>query len=253
MDKPRALLANEIECRVQSLQKNGTACILFLYKDARCDMNILDETFGIGYWKREHQVINGVMYCGISVYNKDIDEWVVRWDAGTKSMTEGEKGEASDSFKRAGTNWGIGRELYASPFIWINLNQDESYSVKDRKTDKEVWKLSTKVKFQVSSVRVSEGVDRRIEELEIVDQNGVLRFSTKQRVQAPVTNHKNGSVVFLKRTEVMNRLKNVFNDVDKIKEFAQKNGLKSDQITADEMLRIEEQFANYITPDYASN
>ncbi|WP_228370420.1 hypothetical protein [Gottschalkia acidurici] len=41
----RTLRADEIECRVQTVKQNG--CSLLLFKDARCDMKILDETFGI--------------------------------------------------------------------------------------------------------------------------------------------------------------------------------------------------------------
>lgn len=111
----RTLKANEIECRVQSVKDDGL--ILLLYKDARCDMNILDETVGPLFWKREHSRDNA--NCTVSIYNKEIGEWISKEDTGTDSNTEAEKGRASDSFKRSCFNWGIGRELYTSPFIWI--------------------------------------------------------------------------------------------------------------------------------------
>ena len=115
----RDLRANEIDCRVQSVKEKGL--ILLLYKDARVDMNILDETFGAENWQREHYECKGNLFCRIGV--KIGDEWVWKSDCGTESNTEAQKGEASDSFKRAGFNWGIGRELYTAPLIWVNADK----------------------------------------------------------------------------------------------------------------------------------
>lgn len=112
----RKLRADEIDCRVNTINEKGLS--LLLYKDARCDMNILDETVGCMNWKRSHTRDNA--NCIVSIYNKEIGEWVSKEDTGTESYTEKEKGLASDSFKRACFNWGIGRELYTSPFIWIS-------------------------------------------------------------------------------------------------------------------------------------
>ena len=123
MCKFRDLRADEIECRVQSVKEKGL--ILLLYKDARVDMNILDETVGSARWQREHYECKGNLFCrvGICLDTKKGDaifpEWVWKSDCGTESNTEAQKGEASDSFKRACFNWGIGRELYTSPFIFI--------------------------------------------------------------------------------------------------------------------------------------
>lgn len=116
----RLLRADEIECRVSTVKKNG--CSLLLYKDARCDQNILDEAFGIFGWERSHQLIGDRLYCTVSVRNPDTGEWIRKQDVGTESYTEKEKGQASDSFKRACFNLGIGRELYTSPFIWIGTD-----------------------------------------------------------------------------------------------------------------------------------
>ena len=116
----RLLKASEIECRVGMIKETG--CSLLLYKDARVDMAILDEFFPLK-WQRDHKELKGNIYCGVGI--KTFDEWIWRWDAGAESFTDKEKGEASDSFKRACVNWGIGRELYTSPFIWINLTSDE--------------------------------------------------------------------------------------------------------------------------------
>ena len=122
----RLLTAREIDCRISQVKKNGIQ--LLLYKDARCDMAILDETFGPMNWQRHHTRDNA--NCIISIYDEDKGCWVDKEDVGTESNTEAQKGLASDSFKRAGVNWGIGRELYTAPFIWIddsncNIKQDE--------------------------------------------------------------------------------------------------------------------------------
>lgn len=118
----RNLTEKDIDVRVQSVKENGL--ILLLYKNARVDMNILDETVGAENWQREHYECKGNLFCRVGINTnyeqKDLPEsWVFKSDCGTESNTEAEKGESSDSFKRACFNWGIGRELYTSPFIWI--------------------------------------------------------------------------------------------------------------------------------------
>ena len=113
--KFRTLKASEIECRVNSINEKGLS--LLLYKDARVDQNILDETVGCMNWQRSHCRDNA--NCIVSIWDTDKKQWVSKEDTGTESYTEKEKGLASDSFKRACFNWGIGRELYSAPFIWI--------------------------------------------------------------------------------------------------------------------------------------
>lgn len=113
--KFRLLGADEIEVRVGTINEKGAT--LLLYKDARVDMNILDESGE--KWKREHFSVDGKLFCRVSVYDTELKEWVEREDVGVESNTEATKGEASDSFKRACFNWGIGRELYSAPFVWI--------------------------------------------------------------------------------------------------------------------------------------
>ena len=125
----RDLAADEIDVRIQSVKQNGL--VLLLYKDARCDMNILDETVGAECWQREHYECKGNLFCRVGIRTEDND-WVFKSDCGTESNTEAQKGEASDSFKRACFNWGIGRELYTSPFIFIkkedcNINNGKCY------------------------------------------------------------------------------------------------------------------------------
>lgn len=126
--KFRKLKANEIDCRVAQVASNG-ALKLLLYKDARVDQNILDETFGVYGWQRKHELIGGNLYCTVSIQNPDTKEWISKQDVGTESNTEKEKGQASDSFKRACFNLGIGRELYTAPTIWVNKSD---YTENDR-------------------------------------------------------------------------------------------------------------------------
>lgn len=128
----RLLRADEIECRVSSVLEDGI--VLLLYKDARCDQNILDETVGCLNWQRHHSRDNA--NCIVSIWDNDKGRWIEKEDTGTESYTETEKGLASDSFKRACFNWGIGRELYTSPkFMFIEnamLKKREGRKVYDR-------------------------------------------------------------------------------------------------------------------------
>lgn len=112
----RLLRADEIECRVSRCSAKGAA--LLLYKTARTDADLLDETFGPDRWENDFKLIDGVLYGGIGIRFDD-GAMVWKWDAGTESNTEAEKGRASDAFKRAGFKWGLGRELYSAPFIFI--------------------------------------------------------------------------------------------------------------------------------------
>ena len=164
----RTLRADEIECRVQQVTEKG--CVLLIYKDARVDMRILDETFGIDGWQRTHEVINGNLSCNIEIWSDEKKCWIKKQDVGTESNTEKEKGEASDSFKRAGFNVGIGRELYSSPFIWIKLDPSEI-----EKNAQSKPQLSRSVKFSVSSIKYDENKD--ITNLVISDNKGFTRYT----------------------------------------------------------------------------
>ena len=119
--KFRVLNANEIDCRVATINQKGLS--LLLYKDARVDQNILDETVGAYNWQRSHSRDNA--NCTVSIWDDEKKQWIAKEDTGKESNTEAEKGLASDSFKRACFNWGIGRELYSAPFIWISAENAE--------------------------------------------------------------------------------------------------------------------------------
>ena len=177
--KFRKLKANEIDVRIgtQKLEnKNDKASRVLgasylLYKDARVDMTLLDETVGSFNWQREHEFKDGKLYCKVSLYDEEKKQWVSKEDVGTESNEEAEKGQASDSFKRACFNWGIGRELYTAPFIWISPIQDEDL----RKTKMYVKEISY--------------TDNEITTLVIVDATGRVRFTLgstpTQNVQNP--------------------------------------------------------------------
>ena len=115
----RPLRADEIEVRVGQVFEKGVS--MLLYKNARTDMQILDETYGAMGWYCDYKEVKGNLFCGIGVQDKS-GYIVWKWDCGTESNTEKEKGEASDAFKRAGFRWGIGRELYTAPFIWLSVS-----------------------------------------------------------------------------------------------------------------------------------
>lgn len=183
--KFRALKASEIDCRIQSIGQNKTGVVgttILLYKDARVDMNILDETVGAMNWQREHSVVNGNLYCTISIWDEVKEQWISKSDVGTESNTEKEKGQASDSFKRAGFNWGIGRELYSAPFVYIQLDKSE-YIERN-------GKLTSNAKFKVKDIAYDE--NRNIVRLVVVDSKGKVRYTfgenTQQQTQETVYN-----------------------------------------------------------------
>jgi hypothetical protein len=131
----RDLRADEIEVRVQSVHKTGKGLVLLLYKNARCDMNILDETVGPENWQNNFYENKGILFCSLGINTNYAhpelpDRWVWKDDAGVESNTEAEKGNASDARKRSGVAWGIGRELYTAPFLWVPA---EKCNIKDGK------------------------------------------------------------------------------------------------------------------------
>ena len=171
MDEIRLLGKEDIDVRVaQTIAGNNKVKVsLMLYKDARVDMRILDELFTPMGWKRSHRLIGDRLYCQVDVWDSEKKEWISKEDVGTESNTEAEKGQASDSFKRACFNWGIGRELYSAPRIVVDLNDNEY--TKDQNNRIRVWAT-----FSVKSI----GYDtktRTINSLEIQDKFGNVRYS----------------------------------------------------------------------------
>lgn len=162
MNKIRTLRADEIECRVGQEAKNGESFTLLLYKDARCDMDILDEVFGAENWQRHHSRDNA--NCTVAVYFEGRG-WVEKEDTGTESRTEAEKGLASDSFKRSCVNWGIGRELYSAPQIRVFKRDCSSVTA-----DGKVWD-----KFFVKEIGYNDR--REIDRLVIENDKGKVLFT----------------------------------------------------------------------------
>ncbi|MBR5270639.1 MAG: hypothetical protein IKV64_00490 [Clostridia bacterium] len=158
----RELKADEIDVRVAQINAKGA--VLLLYKDARCDMNILDETVGAYNWKRHHTRENA--NCVVSLWDDTKKEWISKEDTGTESFTEKEKGLASDSFKRACFNWGIGRELYTAPFIYVPADKI--------KIEEKNSKYTTYDKFYVEKIAYDD--NRQITGLSIKNQNGKRVF-----------------------------------------------------------------------------
>ncbi|MBO7735501.1 MAG: hypothetical protein J6S67_23250 [Methanobrevibacter sp.] len=151
--KFRLLKANEIEVKVKQIKENGS--VFLLYKTARTDMDLLDETVGPSRWQCAYEEIKGNLYCKIGIKDTDIDEWIWKQDCGIESREDGDgnekKGEASDAFKRAGFKWGIGRELYTAPFIWIS-----SDVVRTKSNGKGFSLQDPFAKFHVSKVEYDE-------------------------------------------------------------------------------------------------
>ena len=141
----RTLREDEIECRIGTISAKGLS--LLLYKDARVDQNILDETVGCLNWQRRHCRDN--QNCIVSIWEKKKKQWIEKEDTGTESNTEKEKGLASDSFKRACVNVGIGRELYTAPFIWISANDANIQTIQN-------GKCRCNDKFFVEAIRYDE-------------------------------------------------------------------------------------------------
>lgn len=154
--KFRRLNADEIEVKVKQVKENG--CVCLLYKTARTDMDLLDNAVGSENWQCEYEEIKGNMYCKIGIYNEKLGQWIWKQDCGIESREDGDgnekKGEASDAFKRAGFKWGIGRELYTAPFIWIKSD------VVPTKAAGNGYKLADPfAKFHVSKIEYADNGD----------------------------------------------------------------------------------------------
>lgn len=172
--KIRNLRADEIECRIGSIYETGVT--LLLYKNARVDQAILDEVFGMFGWQRSHTMIGNALYCTISIWDPEKTAWISKQDVGTTGEFEKEKSAASDSFKRACVNLGIGRELYTAPFIFVPIN-------KVRITEKDKRK-NIKDSFYVQTIDISE--EKIITGIVIVNQKKeeVYRWGHTQTLAA---------------------------------------------------------------------
>ena len=196
----RKLRADEIDCRISICNQYGVG--LLLYKDARCDQNILDETVGAMNWMRHHSRDNA--NCIVSIWDADKKQWVEKEDTGTESFTEKEKGLASDSFKRACFNWGIGRELYTAPNMFV--------LAKDLKTLKdEEWqgkkKWTCKDSFTVTHIEYS---GERIVYVRVLNQktNCEIEFGQPAQVEAEQKKIENSKISEVKVKALLARCEN---------------------------------------------
>jgi hypothetical protein len=197
----RLLRADEIECRVGTINERGLS--LLLYKDARVDQKILDEAFGMYGWERTHQSIEGNLYCTVRIWDSEKAQWIEKQDVGTTSYTEKEKGQASDAFKRACVNVGIGRELYTAPFIWIPSNiqkRDNRYTTSER--------------FQVREISYNEM--REIAAITIVNDRGVVVYEYQEKKNSSKNQNTTNRITELQKKELENELKRTGVDIEKV-------------------------------------
>ena len=203
----RLLTASEIECRISTCTKKGVS--ILLYKDARCDQNILDETVGSMNWQRHHTRDNA--NCIVSIWDSEKKQWIEKEDTGTESYTEKEKGLASDSFKRACFNWGIGRELYTAPFMWVNAA--------DLKTLEEYnGKWTCRDAFEVTAI---EYIDKHICYVKIknLKTNKELEYGTPKTEKQKQTELESKFISEVKVNALIARCKNEGVDTSKIEKL----------------------------------
>jgi hypothetical protein len=208
------LTKEEVEARVQQcgVSKNGTKWArLLLFKDARVDMNRLDKTVGVANWQRRHYECKGVLFCEIGI--KINNEWVWKSDAGKPSNTEKEKGEASDCFKRAGFNWGIGRELYTAPNIFVSGD----FLDLERKGQG----YTCKSNFEVTHFKVE---SKDITELEI-STNDTVVFTYKKGAKKTTTKATKTPKTTTKATTMD---KKTFDSLIKLSEIMKAKGIKEE-------------------------
>lgn len=220
----RTLKAEEIDCRVSQIASNY--CTLLLYKDARVDQNILDESVGAMNWQKHYSRENA--NCIVSIWDNEKQQWVEKEDTGTESFTEKEKGLASDSFKRACFNWGIGRELYTSPSIFIFPRKDMGEVTKPGEDSKEFFlnsngKYTTKTRFYVDYIDYDE--NRNIKDLIIRDHKGNIRFEELSEEYIKIKNKE-----FMKLRDLIQK------NEDKDESFERSDFYKYFKVSADNQL-----------------
>ena len=169
MELNTPLTVDEIDFRIQSVN-NGKYATILAYKDARADMNRLDAVYGVDGWQKEYREINGRLYCRVGIYSDTLKQWVWKEDVGTESNTEKEKGQASDAFKRACFNLGIGRELYDYPVISFKFNDNEVSKYGDK------WRPNWDVKINEWKWATQFDDNGKIKFIGVKDTSGKLRF-----------------------------------------------------------------------------
>jgi len=223
----RLLKADEIEVKIKKITAKGVTVLL--YKTARTDMQLLDETVGNMYWETDYKVVKDNLYCGIGIYDKEREQFVWKWDCGTESRQDGEgnekKGEASDAFKRAGFKWGIGRELYTAPkMIFLKVE-----------TETKNGKYHLKNNFQTFTVKEITYENNEIKKLIIVDNKGAILYGDKKQAKASVkTIDADLQTMGIKAIDVAHYFEVALNELtDEMKQMAIKQ--KSKEISKHEL------------------
>ena len=227
----RLLTADEIDCRVATVKENGVS--LLLYKDARCDMNILDETVGYMNWQKRYSRDNA--NCEVGIYCADRNEWIWKEDTGTESNTEKEKGLASDSFKRACFNWGIGRELYTAPFIWVkaedcNITKGANGrpACYDRFT---VFRIGYDERGRINDLCIKNG-SKAVYEMSVKkDKAETYMEQAKAEKAAPKTTKKNARVSNTVTKEQITDLRVFFAENDIMEDYVVKQSFRHNDIS----------------------
>ena len=218
----RTLRADEIDCRIAQIASNY--CTLLLYKDARVDMNILDETVGSMNWQKRYVRDNA--NCIVGIWDSEKNQWIEKEDTGTESFSEAEKGLASDSFKRACFNWGIGRELYTAPSIFIFPRKDNNEEESKEFFEKN-GKYTTKTKFYVDYINYDE--KKNITDLIIRDHKGNSRFEKLTKEKEKEINN-----------EFMKIRKLIQDNEDKDSKFDREQFYKYFEVSSDNQLNMKQ-------------
>lgn len=216
----RDLTKDEIQVRVAKVI--GNHANLLIYKDARVDINILNDVYGIGWWKKKYEMVGEYLTCIIYTYNKELKEWIPVQDVGTESNFQAEKGAFSDAMKRACFNLGIGIELYTVKDIWVSLTSTDF--TKDKKINQS---------FYVDKIKTENKI---IKELVIIDRSGKVRFdmnNTKDIEDKAIEKlspsdfkkYYVNEVTYLTKTKYKNRHFHTIasGDLNKIREMLYKN------------------------------
>lgn len=239
--KFRKLKANEIDCRVAQIEK--TWCTLLLYKDARVDQDILDETVGIMNWKKDYELIDGQLFCTISIWDEDKKQWVGKQDVGIESFSQEEKGRASDAQKRSAFCFGIGRELYTAPSIFVLPRKDIKYKNGGREVDEffeyKEGKYTTKTRFEVELITYDDLGN--IKDLIIRDQKGNERFT---QVSKELEQELNKIIIKLKK--MIERAEELDKDFEREKLYEYFGKQSDEQLTYKE----KEEAINLLTEKY---
>ena len=235
----RLLKAHEIEVRVGQAIKTASwqGVSLLLYKNARVDMDILDETVETDKWQRTHKEIKGNLYCAVGIKNES-GEWVWKDDCGTESNTEKEKGEASDAFKRACVNWGIGRELYSAPDIIASCELDAAGKKPKTRTEFYVSEIGYDDNRKINLLKI--GAKTKTEDKIVFTFNSNSPKNDKPQPEKPTLSKARQIAELIKGTDVTG---------DQITEFISTHfgdGLKTNDLTDEQFNKLYSAISKYI-------